>query len=280
MKRLSLALGPLLLLPAAGRAQPASIPIGYCSSLKEIDAARAAGFDYVELRTSEVAALPDTEFEKLAEGLKRDGPPVPVTFLFIPPDLKLTGPAVDEAAQMAYVKKALTRVARLGAQTVVLGSGTARRVPEGFPKEKGLDQFVDFCRRLAPEAKSHGITIAIEPQRPQESNIVNSVAEGLDVVRAVDDPAIQLTVDFYHLAEVKEDPSIVVKAAPYVRHLHMANPTGRVFPLRWEEFDYAGFFQSLRQIGYKGRMSVEARSADFAAEAPRTIAFLRGAFGR
>jgi sugar phosphate isomerase/epimerase len=60
----------------------------------------------------------------------------------------------------------------------------------------------------------------------------------------------------------------------------MANSTGRVFPLRLEEFDYAGFFRSLRQIGYERRMSVEARSADFAAEAPRTIAFLRGAFER
>ncbi len=273
-------LAALLVLLATGRSGAASIPIGYCSTVKEIDAARSAGFDYVELRTSEIAALPDADFENLVDELKRNGPPVPVTFLFIPPDLKLTGPAVDEAAQMAYVRKALSRVARLGAQTVVLGSGTARRVPDGFPKEKGLEQFVGFCRRLAPEAKSRGITIAIEPQRPEESNIVNSVAEALDVITAVDDPAIQLVVDFYHLAEVKEDPSIVVKAAPHVRHLHMANPTGRVFPLRWDEFDYAGFFASLRKIGYTGRMSVEARSDDFAGEAPRTITFLRSAFER
>ena len=278
MSRFSIA--ALLVLLGAGPSSAASIPIGYCSFLKEIDAARAAGFDYVELRTTEVAALSDVEFEKLADGLKRNGPPVPVTFLFIPPDLKLTGPAVDEAAQGDYVRKALSRVARLGARTVVLGSGTARRVPDGFPKEKGLEQFVGFCRRIAPEARSHGITIAIEPQRPQESNIVNSVAEALDIVRAVDDPAIQLVVDFYHLAEVGEDPAIVVKAAPHVRHLHVANPKGRVFPLRWDEYDYAGFFASLRKIGYEGRMSVEARSADFAGEAPRAIDFLRGALAR
>src|SRR5262245_25764044 len=104
-------LASLLLLLAAGRSPAAPIPIGYCSTLQEIDAARAAGFDYVELRTSEGAALSDGEFEKLAEELKRKGPPVPVTFLFIPPDLKLTGPAVDEEAQTAYVRKALARVA-------------------------------------------------------------------------------------------------------------------------------------------------------------------------
>ncbi len=65
-----------------------------------------------------------------------------------------------------------------------------------------------------------------------------------------------------------------------MRHLHMANPVGRAFPLRWEEYDYARFFARLRQIGYAGRMSIEARSADFAAEAPRAIAFLREVWGR
>ena len=38
----------------------------------------------------------------------------------------------------------------------------------------------------------------------------------------------------------------------------MANPQGRVFPLTWDEFDYAPFFATLRAIGYSGRMSIEA----------------------
>ena len=46
-------------------------------------------------------------------------------------------------------------------------------------------------------------------------------------------------IDFYHLASEKEDPEIVIRAASHIRHLHTANPTGRVFPLDWTEFDYA-----------------------------------------
>lgn len=256
------------------------VQIGYCARLEELGAVRAAGFDYAELRTSEIASLTDADFEKVAEDLKKNGPPVPVTYLFIPPPIKLTGPTADEAQQMDYVRKALGRVSRLGARTVVLGSGPARSFPEGFAKDAAFRQLVAFCRRIAPEARARDIVIAIEPQRPQESNLVNSVAEGLELVRAVDDPAFRLTVDFYHLAEVREDPAIVVEAAPFVRHLHMANPVGRVFPLRSEEYDYARFFASLRQIGYRGRMSIEGRAGDFAAEAPRAIAFLRSAFDR
>lgn len=108
---------------------------------------------------------------------------------------------------MAYVKEAFARLARLGTEIVVFG-------------------------RIAPEARAHGLTIAIEPLRRDETNIINSAAEGLELVTAIDDPNFQLMVDFYHLAIEREDPEIVVRARDHIRHLHMANPHGRVFPLR------------------------------------------------
>ena len=69
-----------------------------------------------------------------------------------------------------------------------------------------------------------------------------------------------------------------MRAAAHIRHLHTANPTGRVFPLEWTEFDYAPFFANLRKIGYDKRISVEASTTDFAGQAPRSIALLRRAF--
>ena len=134
---------------------------------------------------------------------------------------------------MAYVKKAFARLSRLGTGIVVFGSGGARRVPEGFPKEDAFKQLVEFGKRIAPEARAHGLTIAIEPLRREETNIINSAAEGIELVVAVDDPNFQLMIDFYHLAIEKEDPEIVVRARDHIRHLHMANPQGRVFPLAW-----------------------------------------------
>src|SRR5262249_11510739 len=88
----------------------------------------------------------------------------------------------------------------------------------------------------------------------------------------------QLMIDFYHLSSEHEDPSIVSRAKDRLRHLHMANPTGRVFPLAWEEFDYRPFFAQLRQAGYNRRISVEASTKDLTADAPRAIALLRRAF--
>lgn len=279
MRASALALVAALGIPDASSAAHA-IQIGYCTSLKNLKAAKAAGFDYVELGTTEIAALSDADFDRAAEDIVADGVSVPVTNLFLPASLKVTGPDVDEARQIAYVTKAFDRLARLGVRTVVFGSGAARRVPDGFPADKAFRQLVDFGRRISPLARSHGVTIVIEPLRREETNLINSAADGLALVEAVNDSNFQLMIDFFHLAREHEDPAIVLRARTHLRHVHMANPEARTFPLAWTEYDYEPFFANLRSIGYDQRISIEASTKDFQAEAPRAIALLRGAFSR
>jgi sugar phosphate isomerase/epimerase len=266
-----------LLATAGATAQNRPIQVGYCTRLASLEAAKAAGFDYVELATSEIAGLSDAEFEQAVARIRQVGLPVPAMNLFLPATLKVTGPDVNRDEQMAYVKQAFARLHRIGTTVVVFGSGGARQVPAGFPKDEAFRQLVEFGRRIAPEARARGITIAVEPLRTEETNIINSAAEGLSLVEAIGDPNFQLMVDFYHLASVKEDPSIIVRARDHIRHLHMANPEGRVFPRAASEYDYAPFFAALRTIGYDKRISVEASTKDLQADAPQAIALLRKA---
>jgi D-psicose/D-tagatose/L-ribulose 3-epimerase len=254
------------------------VRIGYCGRLKDIDAVKAAGFDYMEVRTSEVAALSDADYERAAAKFKQVALPVLSANLFLPADIKVTGPNIDKERQMEYVRRALDRVSRLGVRLVVFGSGGARQVPEGFSKQEAFQQLVDFGKRVAPEARSRNITIAIEPLRQQESNIINNTTEALAWVNAVNDPNIQLMIDFYHFQVEKEDPSDILKVQDHLRHLHMANPDGRVMPLKWEEYNYAPFFAVLRQIHYDRLISLEASTKDLPVEGPQSIAVLRRAF--
>ena len=257
---------------ALGRAQ-----VGVCLDPDKFEAAQAAGFDYVETNASKVAALTNEDFEKLAAQVAQLRIPLAASMSFIPGDIKLTGPDVDPARQMAYVTATLGRLKRLGVKVVVLGSGGARRVPDGFSKDEAVNQLVDFCRRIAPVARENGITIVLEPLRRQETNIINTAREGLALVRAVDRPEIRLLVDYYHLAEEGENAEVIAEAGPLLAHAHIANPNGRVYPLSPDESAYGGFFSNLCKIGYQGRLSVEASTTDFAAQAPRAIALLRNA---
>ncbi len=265
--------------PGAAEQRP-KVRVGYCTVLKNLDAAKAAGFEYVELSATEIASLTDADFDAAAAHIKALGISTPAANLFLPAALKVTGPETNPEQQMAHVRKAFTRLAKLGTEVVVFGSGGARRVPEGFAKEDAFKQLVDFGRRAAREAKAYNITIAIEPLRRQETNIINSAAEGLELVNAIADPNFQLMIDFYHLASEQEDPAIVLRAKDHIRHLHVANPQGRVFPQKWEEFDYAPFFANLRAIGYDKRISVEGSTSDLAVQGPVAVSLLHRAFER
>ena len=263
--------------PGSGPAA-SELTFGYCGGIGDLAAAKSAGFDYVELPVRDIARMSDEEFGRAVDAQEYVGLPTPVANNFLPADLKIAGRAVDKPRQNSYLEKSFGRMARLGVRIVVLGSGDARRVPDGFPPAEAHAQLVEFGRRAAAAARRHGIVVAVEPLRKQETNIIHTAAEGLAWVKAVDHPNFQLMVDFYHLASEKEDPAILLTAKEHIRHFHMANPKGRVFPLDASEYDYAGFFANLRSMGFRGRMSVEAKPATtFAAEAPRTLAFLRGA---
>ena len=272
--------GLLLCLLAPGLASgqaPGRVPIGAAIDADRFEAARAAGFDYVEINASKVAALTDDEFEQLAGRVSRLQVPVASANIFIPGGIKLVGPDIDPARQMAHVTATLTRLKRLGVSVVVLGSGGARRVPEGFSRDEAFTQFSDFCRRLAPVARAHGITIAVEPLRRQETNLINTVREGVAFVKAVDRPDIRLVVDFYHLSQEQESADVILEAGALVAHAHIANPQGRVYPLSEDEAAYGPFFASLCKIGYAGRLTIEASATDFATQAPLSLAMLRGA---
>jgi D-psicose/D-tagatose/L-ribulose 3-epimerase len=261
-------------------AQPVpKVRIGYCGRLQDIDAVKAAGFDYLEVRVSEVAALSDADFATTVAKFKQVGLPVLSANLFIPGDIKVVGPNIDKERQMQYVRRALDRVSLLGVRLVVFGSGGARQVPEGYPHQEALQQLVDFGKRLAPEARSRNMTIAIEPLRQQESNIINNSVEALQWVKAVNDPNIQLMIDFYHFSVEKEEASDILLVKDHLRHLHMANPNGRVMPLKWDEYKYASFFAILRRIHYDRLISVEASNKDLVAEGKQSVALLRRAFG-
>ena len=266
----------------ASSAQKAGVQVGWCTGIRNVAAAKAARFDYVELNTMEYTRMSDDEFAKAVADIKQIGMPTPVSHQFIPATIRLTGPEIDRDAQMSYIRKAFDRAAALGVQTIVFGSGPARRVPDGFSKDEAFRQLTEFGKRIAVEARRRNVTVVIEPQREQETNIINTAREGLALVNAINDPNFQLMIDFFHMAVEKEDPQIVVDARQHLRHVHFAKPmgAGRAFPLTREEYDYAPFFAKLEQIGYDGRISIEATPTDVAVEGPQSVALLRRVFQR
>jgi sugar phosphate isomerase/epimerase len=128
---------------------------------------------------------------------------------------------------------------------------------------------------MAEEADKTGITIAIEYHNRFEANVLLSMEEALVLFNEVNRPRMQILADYYHFAVQEEPLSAVAKAAGHIVHLHFAELKDRAFPLEPKN-EYRDFFRTLARAGYAGRLSIEAFTKNYSAEAEKALAMLRG----
>ncbi len=258
--------------------------IGYCTNLiatqidgtgsEWIEKGQEGGFDYVELPLAQMVDLDDEAFLSLKEKVGSSGLKCEACNNFFPGSIRLTGNVANDGKIEEYIDKALGRAAQLGVKVIVFGSPKSKNVPEGYPMERAWSQLVELLRNIDPLVRTKSITVVIEPLCKLESNIINTAAEGLKLAKAADRENIKLLIDYYHLVMEKEDPEIILDAGSYIKHIHFANPTGRVYPA--EKVDgYIRFMDLLKRIGYEGRISVEAYTKDFCHDAKRSVEILR-----
>lgn len=258
------------------------------TGIEIVERIAAYGYDYIELPLAEMMDLSDEEFEELRQRVKASGISCRACNNLFPARLRLTGPEADMEAISDYAGRAMSRAERLGVDTVVFGSGTAKNVPEGFPYEAAYRQVAQITRMLAPLGEKHGITIVIEPIRKPECNIINTFAEGVALAREIGHPYIRVLADYYHMAWEKETlDALRLYGGEYLRHVHFANPNlgsaeglreGRVYPRSASEWEYQEFIHVLKGIGYDGRISIEAGARDFDSQAKDAIRFMRENF--
>ena len=250
------------------------LKVGVCS--RDVASAQKYGFDYIEPAAAEIAAMTDEQFQQYAETVLASPLRCHAFNSFIRrPDLKVVGEQVPTAELKQYVEGALPRCKHLGASVVVWGSAGSRNIPEGFSRQRGNDQIADFLRMAGDVARLNNITLAIEPLRHQESNILNTGAEALDMVRKVKHPNVRMIIDYYHLREENEDLRILETAKREIVHIHFANPHGRVWPHDLSEDDhYLSFFNYLKKTGYSSGISIEGQGT-FDKDATGSLAFFR-----
>jgi sugar phosphate isomerase/epimerase len=249
---------------------------GVCTGLSNASAAQAAGFHYIEPSAQSLldALKPDSEWKGI-EAATACPLPTPVANVMMPGSLKITGPEADPEKLRQYMTTLLGRAKRTRTNTIVFGSGAARNVPDGFDRATAGQQIIDFARMLAPIAKENDVTVVLEPLNGKECNIINSVAEAMEYVRAVNHPAFQCLADTYHMWVENEPMTSVQEYIKAIKHVHVADKDGRVAPGESGSADYRELFSILKQSSYTGLISIEASSFDIPTAGTRVYEFLQ-----
>ena len=193
--------------------------------------------------------------------------------LFIPADLKVVGPEVDEEAVLAYVDTVLERAQRMGLTLITWGSGGSRSVPEGFERDTARQQFIAMAGKVAEVAARYDMILALENLNSTECNFITTLAEALSVVKAVDHPHFRLCVDIYHMLKEGESAESIAGSKDYAVYCEVAEREGRA-PPGFHGDDFTPYFTALKQEGYTGKVVIECRWRDLEQQGPAALAYL------
>jgi sugar phosphate isomerase/epimerase len=238
---------------------------------------KTAGWDFVEENVQGLlqGELPDDQWKGM-DRVRPSALPVTAANCLVPGSMKIVGPAADLNKLKAYMTNVLKRAKATGMTILVFGSGGARSVPEGFDRGKARAQILDFLRMSVPIAAQYGVTLVAEHLNNKECNIINSIAEAMEYVRAVNHPNFQCLADTFHFWTENEPLDSLKAAMPWIKHVHLSDKDGRVACGESRASDYRPFFRVLKQGGYSGMLSMEAIGfKDIAGVGPRALAFLR-----
>jgi sugar phosphate isomerase/epimerase len=270
--------GPLAKAMASGFETSAyNIPLGVYAAYDKAHFLKESGCAYIEESVAGflIPKEGDEQYEKNLQRLQRDHFPIKSYVILLPADLKTLGPNANHEAILQRTELVLKRAKECGSQYVVFGSGASRIIPEGFDKATAKAQHIDLTRKMAPLAEKYGVTIAVEPLNRGETNFINSLAEGVEIVDAVKSPRVKLLCDIYHMLKEDEPATEIIKYGKHIVHCHIAEREKRTPPGVMGD-DFRAYLGALKKINYKGGLSIECFVyTDFEKEAKRGVEVLK-----
>ncbi len=240
------------------------------------------GYDFIETNIGCVVSMTDDEIEYCAELQKINGITTPCANLLFPGwklnrTIHLTGPERDIEWENTYMNMLMPRCAKLGLKVLVFGSGGARNMPDGYDPGIAFSELTDLCRRLGECAAKYDITIAIEPLRKQECNIIQTVQDGFKLVNSVQHPNVRLLADIYHIYNNKETIDYPQALVDSLTHVHWADPSTRAYPTISTP-EMQSLADVLNQKGYNKTISIEGEAKNLLDDAVLALNTLKKLF--
>jgi D-psicose/D-tagatose/L-ribulose 3-epimerase len=218
------------------------------------------GFDLLELPVEEPGAWDPGRAAELLAGLGLGASVCCV----MPPgrDLAVADREVV-AATVEYLRHCVDVAERLGSAVVAgpmyAAVGRVWRLSESERAEV-LGRVGAALRTVAEHAAERGVKLAVEPLNRYETSLVNTVAQGLELLDEVDHPACGLLLDSFHMNIEEKDPAAAAGAAGgRIAHVHACG-TDRGSPGA-DAFDWPAFLAALDGAGYRGPLCIESFTA-------------------
>lgn len=252
--------------------------ISSCAPLEAAPIVAENGGMYVEPGFAVVTMMTPEQYREKSAILRSTGLRALAMNSMLPGNFKLYGDANDDAAVCDFVKAGMDRAEELGCEVVVMGSGTARNIPEGLTRAQASERLAALLGKFCEIAAPHHIKIAVEPLRAEETNFIHTVSDAAELIRYLPECRnLGINPDLYHMLCGNEPLSDLVRYRDHVFHAHMCRPD-RYMPVEHNEEEdaiYESFMRTLDEAGYHAEISIEGISKSLADDLPRALPLLR-----
>lgn len=170
--------------------------------------------------------------------------------------LNLTMPsAADRSKAVDFIKSMIEAGAKHNAPAII--GSMQGRFGDGVDKETALGYLADALAELGSFAGRHGVPLIFEPLNRYETNLVNTVEDGLNLLRRINNSHVKLLADLFHMNIEEADIAESLKrGASDIGHVHFVDSNRR--PAGNGHIDLASASAALKQMQYNGYASAEA----------------------
>lgn len=222
---------------------------------------RELGYDFVELLVPEVGEI---DIKAARKALDDAGLSVVLAArVNLQRNLASAEPDAHRAG-IEYLKYTVDCAEALGAEIVggpLTGNPLvfAGRAPLPVGEDERVarkERCVDGLREAGDYATSAGIVLAVEPLNRFESDVLCTTQQAVELLDAVDHPAVQMMLDTFHMhMEESSIAEAILLAGSRIVHFQ-ANENHRGFPGTGST-DWVSVCRALHQVGYTGPISLE-----------------------
>ena len=165
----------------------------------------------------------------------------------------------DAIANMKSLLSVIAEIGGYGAITPAAFGLFSRSLPPFQPPRSPDDDrrvLIEGLRELGEHAAREGVAVLLEPLNRYEDHMLHTLADAVDLCRAIGLPSVKVMGDFFHMNIEEQDmAAAIAETGDLLAHMHLAD-SNRAQP-GMGHTDFKPAFQTLKQIGFQGYMALE-----------------------
>jgi len=232
------------------------------------------GYDGVELAIRDPKLVDLDDLERLVRKHSLNVPAIGTGQAWGEQGLSFTDPDPEvRRAALERIKSHIPVAARFQAIIII---GLVRGILKpGVDLPQAMDWLIEALREGSAAARPHGIRLALEPINRYETTLINTAAQGLELIERVGAANFGLLLDTFHMNIEEADIEASIRlCGERIFHFHVAD-SNRWYPGAGH-LDFKSIIGALDATGYQGWVSGEfLPKPDAGTAARQNIACLR-----